>query len=257
MKILFDILAGIYFRVLPFVRIETKDHRFLNGMILGSNLIPILGVLFFNWSAFSILIIYWFESLAIGLFNVPRILMAGMYTKENTFTVLGLIAALFFASFFTVHYGLFMGGHLVFLLGMGQYLHALNLNFTGEPAAMVLGMAGKLEGYLRATMENPVRFLMSELLSVVLLFGVAASNFFTTYVREREYLVKMPPEVMMEPYRRIIIMHVTIILGMFSVLLLDRQEGIMVVFILLKTGFDIYQINRGNKKKEENRLKTE
>ena len=44
--------------------------------LIAVNLIPLFGVLFFGWSLFSIMFLYWIEKGIIGLFNVFKIALS-------------------------------------------------------------------------------------------------------------------------------------------------------------------------------------
>jgi hypothetical protein len=45
-------------------------------LLLLANLIPLVGVVFFGWSLITILVLYWLENGIVGLWNVPKIIMA-------------------------------------------------------------------------------------------------------------------------------------------------------------------------------------
>ncbi len=45
-------------------------------VLLIANLIPLVGVLFFGWSLLTILVLYWLENGIVGVWNVPKIVMA-------------------------------------------------------------------------------------------------------------------------------------------------------------------------------------
>ena len=45
-------------------------------LLLLANLIPLVGVLFFDWSLLTILVLYWLENGIVGFWNVPKIIMA-------------------------------------------------------------------------------------------------------------------------------------------------------------------------------------
>ena len=44
--------------------------------LLIANSIPLIGVLFFGWSLLTILVLFWIENGIVGLWNIPRILLA-------------------------------------------------------------------------------------------------------------------------------------------------------------------------------------
>jgi Family of unknown function (DUF6498) len=45
-------------------------------LLLLANLIPLVGVLFFGWSLLTILVLYWLENGIVGIWNVPKIILA-------------------------------------------------------------------------------------------------------------------------------------------------------------------------------------
>jgi len=46
------------------------------GSLILSNLIPLIGVLFFGWDVSTILILYWSENVIIGFYNIFKMAMA-------------------------------------------------------------------------------------------------------------------------------------------------------------------------------------
>ncbi len=74
--------------------------------LVVSNLIPVLGVLFYDWSIFSVLYLYWAESLVIGGYNIIKMIHVGKWR------------ALLLVPFFLVHYGMFMYVHRMFLIAL-------------------------------------------------------------------------------------------------------------------------------------------
>ena len=90
-------------------------------MLILANLVPLFGVFAFGWTVSAILVVYWIESVIIGILNIPR-----------TFAATGS-GKLFTSLFFAVHYGLFCAGHAFFLgelFGAGPDFESLK---NGEP----------------------------------------------------------------------------------------------------------------------------
>ena len=54
---------------------QTATSRSAIALVVA-NAIPLIGVLFFGWSLLTILVLFWVENGIVGLWNVPRILMA-------------------------------------------------------------------------------------------------------------------------------------------------------------------------------------
>jgi hypothetical protein len=55
-----------------------------------------------------------------------------------------------------------------------------------------------------------------------------------------EYRTISAAEVMTQPYGRLVILHVTIVLGAFVSIQLGTPIGSLLVLVLLKTGMDLY-----------------
>ena len=75
------------------------------------NLIPLAGVVFWGWDAFTLIFLYWLENVVIGARTLASMgasaLLGGMLNK---------LGALFFGAFFTFHYGLFCFVHGTFVV---------------------------------------------------------------------------------------------------------------------------------------------
>jgi len=52
--------------------------------LLIANIIPLFGVLFLEWDAFSIVLLYWAENLVIGFYNVLKIAFAAVPRSSTT-----------------------------------------------------------------------------------------------------------------------------------------------------------------------------
>src|SRR3989338_5535015 len=95
--------------------------------LIIANLIPLMGVLFFNWSLFSILILYWVESAVIGFYTILKMIVSSVFSKgERKFSnklmqtravniLYKAFMIIFQIPFFSIHYGMFMFGHLIFI----------------------------------------------------------------------------------------------------------------------------------------------
>lgn len=172
--------------------------------------------------------IYWFESAVIGFFNIARLISSGAVNKEGIFSFLGLAAGLFLAAFFVVHYGLFLFVHLIFLMVGGSISGALPIQM-GDPFAMIPAYF-KLQGEaIREIVLDPFAFLFSPLFGVSLIVISTAVHFYSDFLRPRAYRFLSPPECMMEPYPRIVIMQIAIIFGFILTAVLKWPAGIMAV----------------------------
>jgi hypothetical protein len=82
------------------------------AIVLISNLIPLIGVVYWGWSTFVLLMLYWAETVIIAFWTLMRILIGGDFARNFFGEILG---RLFFFAFFLVHSCGFMLGHFIFL----------------------------------------------------------------------------------------------------------------------------------------------
>lgn len=91
----------------------SRIYRYLPiAILLVSNFIPLLGVVFWGWDTFVLLMLYWLETLIILFWTLLRILIAGDFSHSFAGEVASRI---FMFAFFLVHAGGFMLGHFIFL----------------------------------------------------------------------------------------------------------------------------------------------
>lgn len=189
------------------------------GLVLA-NAVPLVGVVSFGWDLHSLLVVYWLESAAVGVASVAKILRAEGEDDSAKLPSLELndrpVRSLVgwskrrIASFFVFHYGTFWIVHGVFVLGFAVMFPAL------PPASpSVVGLAG------------------------VGLAAYHAVSYRANYVGEREYERSGPVTLMVEPYRRVFVLHATIVVGAFAVAAIGAPVGALVVMVLVKTVLDL------------------
>jgi len=201
-------------------------------ILIIANLVPFFGVLFFQWDIFTIFVIYWAESAIIGFFNVFKIIISGLkndFTKDGKIppkeTTLAFL--IFMAPFFIIHYGGFMLGHLAFIIFIFGNNFASN-SIDKETLSVV----------------DPYNLL----LSITVLFLSHLFSFYFNYLRKKEYLkVDNPMTQMFTPYKRIVIMHVSILIGGGLAMTLNSDFYGLIILILLKIAIDVYSHKKEHK----------
>jgi hypothetical protein len=207
---------------------RVHSSRIAAALLVITNLIPLAGVLWLGWDIMLILALYWAENGIVGVINVLKILTAeGPPPANFTWSVNGRPATsltrLGTAGFFCVHYGLFWVVHGVFV-------------FTFIPAMSGLDpFGGPIDGGLTALPDAPV--LLAGVVGLAISHGV---SFWTNYLGRREYRRLSPAEVMVQPYGRLVILHLTIILGAFVSIRMGTPIGSLLVLVVLKTALDLY-----------------
>lgn len=189
--------------------LRSKPLSLSGAILILANFIPIFGVLFLGWNSAAILLLYWAESVVIGLLNIPKILLC----RPDGAAGFGFIFAnAFVAAFFTVHYGIFTFVHGVFVMTL-------------------LGGAAVIEtpGQIQALAWAVLSFLLSHLFSL-----------FWNYMRKEEYRGRTPNAQMGAPYGRVFIMHFVIIFGGFLAQTFGEPIFAVLLLIAIKTVIDYF-----------------
>jgi hypothetical protein len=183
---------------------------------IALNLIPLIGVAFWGWSAFALIFLYWLENVVIGVRTMLSMAISGIVAREmNPWGVL------FFCAFFTVHYGIFCFGHGSFVVGMfgAKELGGMSLSVIDATRALFADQPGLSYGLLSIVLWQ----------IVVLILAIVRGELARTD----------PLSLMGAPYPRIIILHITIIFGGMLLLALNEPVAGLVVMALVKTAFDV------------------
>ena len=173
-------------------------------VLVLANLIPIAGVLLWDWDVLVLLLLFWCENVIIGFFGILKILASGN----------GVIQTVFFS----LHYGGFMFGHLMVLLG-------LFARPDDEPGQRVPNSE-----LFQDVIVNRVT-----LLPIVALFVSHGWSFVTNFLLTAERQNLTSAQAMAMPYKRMVITHVALIAGAF----LLQKTGEPLVGLLLLTGMKI------------------
>jgi len=187
-----------------------KDMRWTPAALalIFFNLIPLIGVLQFNWDIGTIIFLYWLENAVIGVLNIPKILSAENAGHGRRETLGGRV---FLAIFFSFHYGMFCLGHYAFL----------NAFFESVPSfPELLGNASLMIALAGLGISHTISM-------VVNFYGKSA------------YLDRSANSQMFMPYPRIVILHVVIIIGGGFMEAAGGGIGALIILIALKTVVDL------------------
>lgn len=199
-----------------FLHRMTSQNKFFSAFI--ANVVPIIGVLFFQWSVFSILLAYWLENIVIGFFQFLKMRRATMNypVNERNSLVPGPLRPVKPAErmvmpiFFLVHFGIFSFVHL---------------------------------GLLRALVARPQdsqNFTLSILCSLVPFFIIYGKSYVQEYILPKEYEKVPMARLMFSAYPRVVVMHLVILIGAFPVMLLTGiSPKFSLLLILLKIVVDV------------------
>jgi len=180
--------------------------------LLLANVVPLVGVLWLGWDLDLVMVLFWAENGIIGFYSLLRLIRVSGW------------AAIVLGPFFLVHFGGFMAGHFIFIYAL----------FVQEGAEFPMGSTlGALRGLLVP--------LLPALVALAISHGV---SFVTNFLKRREFEERSPSNQMAEPYRRVIILHVTIIFGGWVILTLGAPVWALVLLVGLKTGTDLWAHRR-------------
>jgi hypothetical protein len=192
--------------------------RFSLAMLVAANMLPLLGVLFFGWSVFPVMALFWLENVIIGAWNVPR--MATQLLR-------GQWGALFLIPFFTVHYGLFCAIHGLFVMGIFGH---------DQPIP-----GGKIEASPLAAFTLMGRLIEADPALWWAAAGMIASHgvsFLVNFLGSGEWKRVDAGTLMFAPYRRVVVLHFTILAGAGAIGLLGAPVWGLVVLVIIKTVVD-------------------
>lgn len=183
---------------------------------MAFNLVPVIGVLFWGWSAFALIFLYWAENVVVGVRTLLSMLASGLARGP-----VQLLGSFGLGAFFCVHFGMFCLVHGIFVMsmfggleGVGMGLSILDVGWGvfAEYPNMAFGFAS------------------------IVLWQVLQ---FVLFVARGEAGETNPQALMAAPYPRIIVLHFAIIFGGMLVMSLDQPIGGLLVLALMKTSFDV------------------
>jgi hypothetical protein len=188
-----------------------------------ANLLPVFGVGFLGWSPIEAFIVYALETLIVGVLTVLKMLTL-------TFSISGRSAAKQ-AELFPVH-GLFL--ILFFIFHYGMFAGIQTSIFAGVSG---IGPKGSSPLYF---FLNWYHFVNSDIAFMLSAFVVSyVANNFIPFVISGEYRNGSIIKLMFQPYGRIVVQQLTVIVGSMF-LSFGLGLGFMIVFVAVKLYFDLF-----------------
>ena len=185
--------------------------------LIAANLLPLYGVLVWDWPVFPLLLLFWLENVVVGLLNVLRMLFA----DPRDPALWG--AKLFMIPFFCFHYGMFTSIHGVFVIGF----------LGGKEYDRLVDGLWTLDAAARAIDD------FSLWLPLAALAGSHLFSFFWNYILQGEYRRAALGDLMHKPYGRVVVLHLTIIFGGWGAMLLGSPHWALLLLIGLKIWLDL------------------
>ncbi len=193
-------------------------------VLVVTNTLPLLCVLFFDWQVFFLIALYWMENVVIGVLNIFRFVTILVRNKAWD--------AILMIPFFTVHYGMFTGVHGFFVIAM----FGKEFQKTGDDLLLVLPAILEQPGMKIAA----IGFLGSHLFS-----------YFYHFIGKEEYRKATTQSLMSAPYKRVVILHLTILFGGFLVLSTGEHLMALVLMVVIKMVMDLLAHTKEHSSGEE------
>ena len=188
---------------------QTEVEKPVSAWVLvAANLVPLAGVLLWGWDAFALIALFWMENVIIGVFFVLRMLCA-----DPRDPALWAAQAL----------------HGAVLLLSLRHVHR-------DPRRLRVQPAGRqaLRRRRASQLLEPAARAAARLRPVAAARGAVASHLFSfcwNYLYRGEFRRAQLPALMTEPYSRVIVLHVTIILGGIGAMALGSPLWALLVLL--------------------------
>lgn len=194
--------------------------------LIVTNSLPILGVLLWGWDVGSVITLYWAENLILGIVTLMKMLQ------------IGGIRALGTMAFFTLHYGMFCAAHGTLIIDMFNLSHA-----AGEIGS---------NNSLIEVLTKPIAIVFDDTTSLWWwAFGALCVShglsYLINFVGQREFERLTLNRMMSSPYGRILVLHITVLVGGLAVEALGAPVYLLVVLVLAKILADSVMHRREHK----------
>lgn len=174
--------------------------------LILANLVPVAGAVYLGWNLGTVMVLYWAESAVIGFYNLCKL------------AVIERWMALLYGTFFIAHFGAFMVVHFLFIWGI--FVRGFDDTSGGD-------------------LSEVARLFVDLWPALLALFVSHGISFFQNFIGRREYRGRTAKNQMAEPYTRIVLMHVVLIVGGGLSLLLGGPAPVLLLVIAGKICFDV------------------
>ena len=191
-------------------------------ILIAANLIPVYGVWFLGWSAVEVFVVYALETLLVGMLTVLKLLVATLYRKKDIWYNNGAsttVSGFFFIFFFILHYGLFA---------------AVQSSIFSQSADITPPGSGLMHFFF-----HWYEYVNKDIAVMLAGFTVSyVARSFVPFVLSGEFKTISMMRLMFQPYGRIFIQQLTVILGSMF-LGFGADKGFILVFALTKIFFEV------------------
>lgn len=199
--------------------------------------IPIIGVLAWGWSAYALMLLFWFENAVIGVRQIAMMWLVARARIDEAG------AAIFQSGFFALHYGGFALAHGFF---------TVLFFFVMGPHAPPADPDGGIPVDLDIAFADAWRLALTVPLGFAAIFGWQAFQL-AQFVTRGEAKTVTLRALMGEPYLRVAVLHLVLIIAGGAIMGGQLPPQALVVLAFYKVAVDVGEIwwrNRKNKPPE-------
>lgn len=200
------------------------------AMLVAANLAPLIGVLWFGWDAGVVVLVYWTENLVTGFYNVLRMLTL---KPKASFLQLGKLISV---PFFCIHFGGFCAVHGALLMALLMEKNAWESSSASMEWPGPLVFLGLLVSVVSAMWKARPPGTGWIVACLMLSHGI---SFVHNHFLRGEYTKLSLGELMGRPYRRIVVLHVAVLLGAVPIMMAGSPAPLLVILIVMKIGLDV------------------
>lgn len=194
-----------------------------NNIVLWCTTIYLLMLLYLDKiSGLTILFVYFFETIIIGLFNVVKIYLVvklGAKEKSNS----KFIFKYWIILFFIFHYGFFVGVQSIFGFTLFEIEGSVDI---GEPFNLI-------ENYTKLLSFEGIQYALP------VIFFNHMSCFVMGFLKEKKYHFFTAQEMLFKPYLRIFIQQFVVIISVALMLLTQQAILVGIILIVLRLFVDL------------------
>jgi len=202
--------------------------------LIAANLVPVFGAIFLNWDPEEVFIVYCLETIIVGLVNLLKMAIVTLVRPVHDWPNRGNVTkqhGLFFMFFFIAHYGIFASVQMSIFFGVSGIGDGHNISlfnfFVKWPNLISKGS-----------------------LIMIIAFAICYTiKMIFDFILSNEYRTISLMRLMFQPYGRIFIQQVAVILGSMG-LLLGGGTAFLIVFACIKIFFEMRVNFEGMLKRE-------
>ncbi len=214
--------------------------------LVAANLIPLFGVLFFDWNTSLVLALFWIENLIIGAFNLIKMVTVSVHGKR--------VNDLALCAFFVLHFGIFCAAHGVFLWDLLGFDDIDAGHFFANPEFGLFSLLFDGAAVFLSFIEMHGQLILIGISALVLSHLV---SFIENFLLRGEIFELKAGTLMGQPYAQIVVMHAGLMLGALAIDKFGSTVWLLLVMVLFKLAVDVKLHLKRRKKYNENLTKAD